>query len=67
MLDPSSPWGYEIKHAAFHKGGDYVNAVRAFEAMLSTMEQSPDPDIRRKSYADYHDNDGLFALFDSAS
>ena len=48
MLDPSSLWGYEIKHAASHKLGDYNNAVHAFEAMLSMMEQSPDPAIRRE-------------------
>ena len=47
-LDPSSPWGYELKHAALHKAGDYDNAIRAFEAMLSKIEKSPYPDIRRK-------------------
>ncbi|KAF8549281.1 TPR-like protein [Imleria badia] len=46
MLDPLSPWGYERKHAALHKAGDYENAIHAFEAMLSKMSQSPDPEIR---------------------
>ncbi|KAF8125250.1 hypothetical protein EV363DRAFT_636407 [Boletus edulis] len=46
-LDPLSPWGYERKHAALHKAGDYDNAVNAFEAMLSKMSQSTDPRIRR--------------------
>ncbi|KAG8214862.1 hypothetical protein J3R82DRAFT_10029 [Butyriboletus roseoflavus] len=46
MLDPSSPWGYERKHAALHEAGDYDNAIDAFEAMLSKMSQSPDPAIR---------------------
>ncbi|KAF8125249.1 hypothetical protein EV363DRAFT_1532897 [Boletus edulis] len=45
-IDPSSPWGYERKHAALHKAGDYDNAVNAFEAMLSKMSQSTDPGIR---------------------
>ena len=45
-LDPLSPWGYERRHAALHKAGDYQNAVDAFEAMLSRMLESSDPDIR---------------------
>ncbi|KAF8548319.1 hypothetical protein OG21DRAFT_1489483 [Imleria badia] len=36
-LDPSSPWGYEMKHAASHKAGEYENAI----------VQSPDPDIQQ--------------------
>ena len=47
-LDPSSPWGYKRKHAALHKAGDYDSAISAFQEMLSKMEQSPDPDIRRQ-------------------
>ncbi|KAF8436821.1 hypothetical protein L210DRAFT_3547707 [Boletus edulis BED1] len=46
-LDPSSPWGYEIKHAALHKGGDYDNATVAFETMLTKLAESPDPDVQR--------------------
>ncbi|KAF8436056.1 hypothetical protein L210DRAFT_3550116 [Boletus edulis BED1] len=46
-LDPSSPWGYEIKHAALHKGGDYDNAIVAFETMLTKLAESPDPDAQR--------------------
>ncbi|KAF8119473.1 hypothetical protein EV363DRAFT_1286829 [Boletus edulis] len=46
-LDPSSPWGYERKHAMLHKAGDYDNATRAFEAMLSKMSQSSDPKIHK--------------------
>ena len=48
MLDPLSPWGYEARHAALHEAGDYYNAVHAFEAMLSMIEQSPDPAIHRE-------------------
>ncbi|KAN0087985.1 hypothetical protein V8E55_006606 [Tylopilus felleus] len=44
-LDPLSPWGYERKHAALHKAGDYQSAVNAFEAMLSRMSESCDPQI----------------------
>jgi len=54
-LDPSSPWGYEIKHAALRKAGDYDNAVNAFETMLSEMEQLPDPDVQRELYPHYDD------------
>ncbi|KAF8129217.1 hypothetical protein EV363DRAFT_1169374 [Boletus edulis] len=45
-LDPSSPWGYERKHAALHKAGNYANAINAFETMLSKISQSSDPEIR---------------------
>ncbi|KAF8554675.1 hypothetical protein OG21DRAFT_1508679 [Imleria badia] len=46
MLDPSSPWGYEMKHAALQKAGDYDNAVDAFETMLSKIAQSPDLSVQ---------------------
>ncbi|KAF8127633.1 hypothetical protein EV363DRAFT_1172205 [Boletus edulis] len=46
-LNPSSPWGYEMKYAALHKAGEYHNAVDAFEAMLSKIAQSSDPDVQR--------------------
>ncbi|KAF8546581.1 hypothetical protein OG21DRAFT_1102783 [Imleria badia] len=51
-LDPSSPWGYEMKHAALHKAGDYDNAVGVLEVMLSKLVQSPDPDVQR--HCDYY-------------
>ena len=46
MLDPSSPWGYERKHAALHGAGHYDDAICTFETMLLKIAQSPDPDIR---------------------
>ncbi|KAF8122246.1 hypothetical protein EV363DRAFT_1301321 [Boletus edulis] len=46
-LDPSSPWGYEIKHAALHKAEKYDDAIDAFEAMLKKMAESPDPDVQQ--------------------
>ncbi|KAN0087902.1 hypothetical protein V8E55_006523 [Tylopilus felleus] len=45
-LDPLSPWGYERKHAVLHEAGYYHNAFDAFEAMLSRMLESSDPEIR---------------------
>ncbi|KAF8123611.1 hypothetical protein EV363DRAFT_1272508 [Boletus edulis] len=47
-LDPSSPWGYEIKHAALHEGGDYDNAVDTLEVMISKIAESPDPDVQQQ-------------------
>ena len=49
-LDPLSLWGYEMKHAALHRGRDYDNAVVAFEMMLLKMTKSPDPDVQRELY-----------------
>ncbi|KAF8555027.1 hypothetical protein OG21DRAFT_963376 [Imleria badia] len=46
-LDPFSPWGYEIKHAASLKIGDYDNAVDALEEMLLKLGQSLDPNIQQ--------------------
>ena len=46
MLDPSSPWGYERKHAALHRAGCYDDAIGTFETMLLKISQSPDPEIR---------------------
>ena len=45
-LDPSSPWGYERKHAALHSAGRYDDAITAFETTLLKISQSPDPEIR---------------------
>ena len=42
MLDVSSPWGYERKHAALHGAGRYNDAISAFETMLLKVSQSPD-------------------------
>ncbi|KAF8547677.1 hypothetical protein OG21DRAFT_859134 [Imleria badia] len=47
-LDPSSPWGYERKHAALHGEGHYADAISTFETMLSKMSQSPDPETRER-------------------
>jgi hypothetical protein len=62
-LDPSSPWGYEVKHAASHKAGEYENAIDAFDVMLSKIVQSPDPDVQRELYPGYPNKD-LLTLFD---
>ena len=56
-LDPSSPWGYEIKHGASHKLGQYHNAVVALEVMLLKMAESPDPVIQRELYMCYRHYD----------
>ena len=61
-----SPWGYEMKHAALHKAGDFDNAVDALETMLSKIVQSPDPNIRRELYPRSRDKDDLFTLFGRA-
>ena len=45
-LDPSSPWGYERKHAALHGAGRYDDAIGMFETMLLKILQSLDPEIR---------------------
>ncbi|KAH7903553.1 hypothetical protein BJ138DRAFT_1131315 [Hygrophoropsis aurantiaca] len=46
-LDPSSPWGYERKHAALHGAQEYGNAIEAFSTMLLKLEDSSDPRIRQ--------------------
>lgn len=61
-LDLSSPWGYELKHAALHKAGDYDHAIDAFEEMLSKIAQSPNPDVQRELYPRYLGKDDLFNL-----
>ena len=62
-LDPSSPWGYEMKHAALYKAGDYYSAIEAFETMFSKIAESPDLDIRRELYLHYHDKSDMFTSF----
>ena len=63
-LDPLSPWGYEMKHAALHKAGNFDNAIDALETMLSKIEQSSDLDIRRELCPRYRDKDDPLTLFD---
>lgn len=48
-MDPLSPWGYERRHAALHRLERYEDAVEALKVMISILENSPDPDIRRES------------------
>ncbi|KAF8121561.1 hypothetical protein EV363DRAFT_1421156 [Boletus edulis] len=48
-LDPSCPFGYERKHVALHRARRYGDAIDAFEAMLSRMSASSDPEIRKCS------------------
>ncbi|KAG0708592.1 WD40-repeat-containing domain protein [Suillus ampliporus] len=45
-LDPSSPWGFEMKHAALHALRDYDNAIMAFRTMLSKLDHAGDPKTR---------------------
>ncbi|KAF8556447.1 hypothetical protein OG21DRAFT_1459308 [Imleria badia] len=47
--DPSSPFGYERKHAALRGAGCYDDAIHAFETMLLKMSESSDPEIRERS------------------
>ncbi|KAF8553290.1 hypothetical protein OG21DRAFT_1267989 [Imleria badia] len=48
-LDPSSPSGYERKHAALRGAGRNGDAIDAFETMLSKMLESTDSEIRERS------------------
>ena len=45
-LDPSSPSGYERKHAALLGMGHNDDAIAAFETMLSKITESSEPEIR---------------------
>lgn len=49
MLDPSSPLGYQRRHAALHGMGCHDDATGAFKAMLLKISESPDPEIRGES------------------
>ena len=66
-LDPSSPCGYEMKYTALHETGDYDNAIRTFQDMLSRIEQLPHPDINRKLHPRNHDRHASFTSSDRAS
>ena len=50
-LDPSSPLGYEKKHAALRGAGRHGDATNAFKTMLTKMTQSSDPEIRGEARA----------------
>ena len=40
--DPSSPRGYEMRHEALHAAGDFDNALRALDTMLSKITELRD-------------------------
>ncbi|KAI5984705.1 hypothetical protein EDC04DRAFT_3003763 [Pisolithus marmoratus] len=46
-VDPSYPWGYEVKFVALHRANRYDEAVDAFKSMLHALERHPDPAIRQ--------------------
>jgi len=41
-LNPSSYFGYQLKHAALHGAHRYDEAIEAFKIMLSKLENAPD-------------------------
>ena len=47
-FDPSSPLGYERKHAMLLGMGLHDATIDAFETMLSKMSESSDPEIHSK-------------------
>ncbi|KAF8545902.1 hypothetical protein OG21DRAFT_1451345 [Imleria badia] len=53
-VNPSSHTGYQEKHDALNGMGRHSEGLEAFRAMLSKLEQSPDPQIRelRHQYFD---------------
>ena len=54
MLDPSSPLGYERKHAALHGVGHHDDATLVFETMLMKMSESSDPEMHGEGYHVIH-------------
>lgn len=48
QTDASCHYAYECKYVALHGMGQYDEAIEAFDNMLSLIEQSKDPEIRRK-------------------
>ena len=48
-MDPACPLGYERRHAALYGAQRYDEAIGAYSDFLSAIENSRDPEIRRKS------------------
>lgn len=59
-LDPRSPRGYEMKHAALHKARKFRNAVGALETMFSEI---PDLDTQGEPYPCFRGKNALFTFF----
>ena len=53
-LNPSSPYGYERKHAALLGAHRYDEAIDAYNDMLLKLEQSPEPVTRGKYFPVSH-------------
>jgi hypothetical protein len=48
-MDKLCPWGYERRYVALHALHRYREATETLGKMVTKMEESADPDIRRKS------------------
>jgi hypothetical protein len=48
QTDTSCHYAYERKYVTLHAMGRHDEAIEAFDSMLSLIEQSGDPEVRRK-------------------
>lgn len=48
-MDKMCPWGYERRYVALHALHRYREATETLGKMITKMEESTDPGIRRKS------------------
>ncbi|KAG1786332.1 uncharacterized protein HD556DRAFT_1485669 [Suillus plorans] len=72
-LDPSSYFGYQLKHAVLHGAHRYDEAIEALSTMLSKLESAPDTETRnlRQQYispseAEHAIEDSIKAQLDNA-
>ncbi|KAG0708171.1 hypothetical protein DFH29DRAFT_1065883 [Suillus ampliporus] len=58
-LNPASHVGYEVKHAALHGAQRYDESILAFQMMISKLDSTPNPQIRklREQYRSLSDAD----------
>ncbi|KAG2337096.1 hypothetical protein BDR05DRAFT_970635 [Suillus weaverae] len=60
-LNPSSYFGYELKHMALHGAYRYDEAIEAFKIMLFKLENAPDTEITnlRQQYVGLSEAEGV--------
>jgi hypothetical protein len=61
-LNPSSYFGYQLKHVVLHGARRYDEAIEAFKIMFSKLEKSPNTQTQSTS-----SNSSPFNIFDSLS
>ena len=61
-MDKSCPWGYERRYVALHALDRYRKVTETSGKMVTKMEESADPSIRRSLFGTHIENQVGYVL-----